>query len=251
MDATSDRVFVDAHCHVDLFKNPIEIARACQSARIHTIAVTNAPSVYFYTEQLASKNDFLHPAIGLHPELCRSHHQEIAALLEMIPKVRCVGEVGLDYVEQDRDIRTQQRAVLTNIVQKCAEVGGKLLSVHSRRAASDTIAIIGNEFPGHVVMHWFSGSAREARRAIDNGYYFSVNCAMARSENGRRILKELPPERVITESDAPFLECCGQRDAKQFAHHTLLELSQLWGCSAEDARSKIYENFARIFPKVS
>lgn len=237
--------FVDAHCHIDLFKHPEMFAISCQTTHTHTIAVTNAPSVFFYTEKLALDNEFLYPSVGLHPELCKTHKNEIGALLEIIPRVKCVGEIGLDYVDQDKAVQSIQRDVLKQILEKCADVGGRVLSVHSRRAASDTIAMIGDNFPGHVILHWFSGSDRDARRGIANGYYFSVNCAMARSESGKKILRQLPKERVITESDAPFHGCCSERGQK-YAHHAVSELLNLWNCSYDEAVNTIYNNFKTL-----
>lgn len=237
--------FVDAHCHVDLFQNPVEFALSCQTSNTHTIAVTNAPSVFFYTDKLSKDNDFLYPAIGLHPELCQTHKSEISTLLQMISRVRYVGEVGLDYVEQNAEIQASQRDVFNQILHKCAEVRGRILSVHSRRAASDTISMIGSKFPGRIILHWFSGNIRDLRRGVENGYYFSVNCAMANSDNGKRILKELPMDRVITESDSPFQRCCTGKNRSR-AYHAIHHLSSQWGCSFDEAAATIYNNFKNI-----
>jgi len=69
---------VDAHCHLDLFPDPAALARHVNERRIHTIAVTNAPSVFAHTEHLAAGSAYLHPAIGLHPELVATHGEGAA-----------------------------------------------------------------------------------------------------------------------------------------------------------------------------
>lgn len=240
---------VDAHFHLDLFPDPVRSASARTAAQIYTIAVTNAPSVFFHTEALARKNPVIVPAAGLHPELAHSHGNELASLLLLVSNVRVIGEVGLDYTRSHADELARQREIFAEILSKCSEVGNRVLSVHSRRSSSDVISMIGHRFPGTVILHWFTGTAREAKRAVSMGCFFSVNCAMARSDRGRRILQELPPERVLTESDAPFLQCCPGHDGQPFGQHIVLELSRLWGQSVDDVYKRIFENFETIFPE--
>src|SRR5262245_6996076 len=99
---------VDTHCHVDLFPNPADVIARAESAGICTIAVTNAPRVFAHTQALASKSQFVRAALGLHPELVATHGQELDRLLELLPQTRFVGEVGLDFVTTDQDVRRRQ-----------------------------------------------------------------------------------------------------------------------------------------------
>jgi TatD DNase family protein len=145
-----------------------------------------------------------------------------------LKRVHFVGEVGLDYSIPDSAARARQRAIFSKILECCAAHGGKTITVHSRRAAADTVAAIGDGFPGRVVMHWYSGPLRELQRAIQYGLFFSVNPAMIRSESGRRLVAAMPMERVITESDGPFVHN-GRRPADPASTPTVLNfLSELW-----------------------
>ena len=128
----------------------------------------------------------------------------------MLDQTRFVGEIGLDYVTSDPANRSAQKEVFSQIVERCAAYGDKVLSVHSRRSAADVISVIGDRFPGSVILHWFSGSRRELERAIEFGFYFSVGPAMVRSKNGLALLSAMPRERVLTETDGPFVQTDGR-----------------------------------------
>src|SRR4030095_3061057 len=193
-------VLVDAHCHLDLYREPRAIAGEIEESRIHTIAVTNAPSVFFHTRNLARGKMYLHAAVGLHPELVHSHGHELSQLLDAITTNTFVGEVGLDYQTSDPIIRAQQKKVLGAVLDRCAELRGKILTLHSRRAATDVIAAIGQKFPCPATLHWFSGSKKDLRRAVCNGLYFSVNPAMVRSKTGTALIDEMPRDRILTET---------------------------------------------------
>jgi TatD DNase family protein len=243
-EQTKTAKFGDAHCHFDLFNDPPDFARKRASAKVLTVAVTNAPSVFFYTEKFAAQSDFIIPAVGLHPELARTHSEELDLLLELIDRVAVVGEVGLDFTEQDSSIRAVQKRIFLSVLSRCAETGERTLSVHSRRASAETISIIGPNFNCAVVMHWFSGSLRDLKQAISNGYYFSVNCAMSRSERGRRLLAEIPLERIIMETDAPFVDCCSIIAP---GAHVIKELSLIWSKTNEEVAQVLLSNFCDVF----
>lgn len=167
--------YVDAHCHLDLFPDPVALLRRIDERRVHTIAVTNAPSVFAHTERLALGSRYLRAAAGLHPELVATHGGELDQLWPCLERTRYVGEVGLDYSTNDAALRTRQRAVFDKILERCAALRDKTITVHSRRASSDTIDAIGERYPGKVILHWFTGTRREVERAARLGLYFSIN----------------------------------------------------------------------------
>ena len=197
-DQSSSAVpLVDAHFHLDLFPDPAAMARGIEAARIHTIAVTNAPSVFFHTRALAEGCRFLHPAVGLHPELVAARAGEIESMWPLLQETRFVGEVGLDYVTKDETQRRLQRIVFARILERCAFLGNKVITVHSRRSAKDVIAAVGNAFRGKVILHWFSGTPAELDKAVAQGLYFSVNPAMTLSRSGQALIQRIPRERML------------------------------------------------------
>jgi TatD DNase family protein len=245
-DELTESPLVDAHCHIDLFPTPDKIVAAIERRRVHTIAVTNAPFVFRHTQELAKRSRFVHSALGLHPELIASHGDQLEQLIALLGETSFIGEVGLDYVTNDRALRQRQMAVFSRILQECASRGRKIITVHSRRSARDVIAAIGPNFPGRVILHWFSGTIAEAKTAIANGLWFSVNIAMSQSANGIGILRELPSDRVLTETDGPFVKQSGEAQTPPDVAAVLPVLASTWNVSQVEARAIVAQNFQRL-----
>lgn len=235
----------DAHFHLDLFEDAVAVATEAQRAGVLTIAVTTAPAFYARCVQLASGNDLVRVAAGLHPELVAERAGELPALLELIGATRWIGEVGLDFTDARADVRSRQVAVFSSIVSRCAEIGGRVVSVHSRRAARETIDIIGAGFPGTIILHWYSGPAGLVDRAVGNGCYFSVNLPMLTSESGRRIIQRIPRERVLTETDGPFTRTGNQKAQPGDVIHACDALARLWKMQPDAVRRVLVENVGK------
>lgn len=238
--------FVDAHCHVDLYESPESIASIIESRRVHTIAVTNAPCVFEFTRTLAVGSRFLYPAVGLHPELVADHASQLDLLRKLIPVTRFIGEVGLDYLAEDPDVRRKQRDVFQHVLDDCAAVGSRVLTVHARRSSADVISMVGSSFPGKVILHWFSGTQTELRRAINNGLYFSINGAMLQSKSGQGLIAAIPNDRLLTETDGPFTKDGNRRATPESVISTTRRLSEIWAVSAEDAAKTVVDNFRAV-----
>lgn len=237
---------VDAHCHIDLYDDPAAVVREAEALGIRTIAVTNAPSVYHFTRQITERLQYVRPAAGLHPELVHSHGHELPLLLPLLEETRYVGEVGLDYVTTDDTIRARQREVFSTVVERCAALGGKVLTIHSRRAAADVIAIVGSNFPGKPILHWFSGTVKQLEAAAAAGFFFSVNTSMLSSKSGDALVRAMPVDRVLTETDGPFVRL-GQRPSTPPDTALAVEaLAAVWSISRTEAKQRIVDNLRSV-----
>jgi TatD DNase family protein len=196
----------DTHCHLDLYPDYDGVIDEIERARIYTVAVTNAPSVFRRSSQIAEGTRFVRTAIGLHPELVGQRYGELGLFAELLGETKYVGEVGLDFVSQDRRDRDLQKKAFGAILQRCADLGDKFITVHSRRAAADVVDMVGSSYPGTVVLHWFSGSSKVLERALEYGLLFSVNPAMLTSAKGRQLVAKIPLDRLLTETDGPFVK---------------------------------------------
>lgn len=241
-----DIELVDAHCHLDLFPEPKAVAASALSRRVHTIAVTNAPSVFSFTQGLAIANSSVYPAIGLHPELVESHGQELSLFWPHLNATQFVGEIGLDYVKGSEEIRARQRRVFETIVRRCSEIGGKVMSIHSRRSVADVIAIVGGSFSGTAILHWFSGSSREVARATEHGFWFSVNPAMVASARGRALIADMPRDRILTETDGPFVLVEDRPATPPDVAVAVQGLAEIWNAPMEEVASVVLKNFRRL-----
>jgi len=121
-----------------------------------------------------------------------------------------VGEIGLDGDPQFRRHGDVQVAVFEHILIKCRDAGGRIISIHSRRASGRVLDYI-EKFPGAgiLVLHWFSGSLRDLDRAIKLACWFSVGPAMLASKNGRTLAARMPRDRILMEFDGPFAQLNG------------------------------------------
>ena len=235
---------IDTHCHVDLHPDPAAIVAELEQQQIYTIAVTNTPSVFPHMEAFTKGSKYVRAAVGLHPQLAAQRHRELSQMWEYLHQTRYVGEIGLDYVTKDEENRKKQRQVFDQILTHCADHGDKILTVHSRRAAKDVISAIGDDFVGRVVLHWYSGSLRELNRAIEYGLYFSINAAMLKSKSGQRIVDRIPKDKLLIETDAPFISR-HEASAKQTLA-TIQLLSIHWGLSTTAVRQIVYDNFRHL-----
>jgi len=85
--------YQDTHFHLDLMPNPIEIVKQIEKSEVYTIAVTNSPEVFFYTENITKVTRYIRPALGLHPELVGQRFKEIKKFIELIKRTKYIGEI--------------------------------------------------------------------------------------------------------------------------------------------------------------
>ena len=201
---------VDFHCHLDLFPDLDQIVRECEDRRVYTLAVTTTPRAWVRNRDAAATTKHVRAALGIHPQLVATHGNEIELWEKLLPETRYVGEVGLDASPAHFKSLHQQREVFRRVLEACSALGERILSVHSVRAATSVLDMIEAHLqPGRskVVLHWFSGSKAEARRAVEMGCWFSVNAPMLRNERTASIVASvIPLDRILTETDGPFAE---------------------------------------------
>lgn len=204
---------VDFHCHLDLYPDLESAVKEAEEACVYTLAVTTTPKAWPRNFEISRLTRHVRAGLGLHPQLVAERHTEIALWETYLPQTRYVGEVGLDAGPQYYRSFDLQKQVFEHILKRCAKAGGKILSIHSVRAATPVLDLIETCLPpahGHVVLHWFTGSKAEARRATELGCYFSVNAAMMTKEKGRDLVATLPLEHLLTETDGPFTQIDGR-----------------------------------------
>jgi TatD DNase family protein len=178
---------------------------------------------------------------------------EIALWETYLPEARYVGEVGLDASPRYYGSFDRQRKVFARVLQVCAESGDKVLTVHSLRAATQVLAMIEAHLPperGRVVLHWFTGSGSEARRAVELGCYFSVNAEMGHTPHGRALLRKLPLDRLLTETDGPFTRIEGRAARPADAQAALEALAQARGTGVEIIAAAVWANLSALLHTV-
>lgn len=225
MTGTSKLGGVDFHCHLDLFPDHEAAVARAEAAGVYTLTVTTTPLAWPRNQALTRDCRFVRAALGLHPQLAAEREAELALWEKFLPETRYVGEVGLDAGPRFYRSLDAQRRVFRAVLERCAQTGGKILSVHSVRSATAVLDMIEEHLPpsrGKVVLHWFTGTKAEARRAAAMGCFFSINREMTTSERGSALIADLPSDRLLTETDGPFTQI-HSRPAEPFDVHEAIE----------------------------
>jgi TatD DNase family protein len=241
---------VDFHCHLDLYPDYEKIIQESERLRVYTLAVTTTPRAWKRNQLLTTGLTYVRPALGLHPQLIGDGTPAELRLWEsLLSQTKYVGEVGIDAGPIYRESLDEQKRVFERILMLCANEGNKVLSIHAVRATNTVLDMIEALLPpdrGVVVLHWFTGTPAQARRAVKLGCYFSINISMLRSKNGQNIIKQLPIDRILTETDGPFTNVDSNPCKPKDVIRTVEILSGLLEASPDSLRCNILANLKKV-----
>ncbi len=238
---------IDFHCHIDLYADPAAVLAEAEARGVYVLAVTTTPKAWKGNRKIIGELKRIRSGLGLHPELIAERHSEVALWEHFLSETKYVGEVGLDGSPAYKQSWELQRQTLARILKACANAGGKVISLHSRRAAGAVLdALEAEPGAGTPILHWFSGSKRDLERAIRLGCWFSVGPAMLRSEAGRILTAAMPKDRMLTETDAPFAQADGRPLMPWDVVRAYPFLSEIWECSEEEVSHQLLSNLRRL-----
>lgn len=254
----------DSHCHLDFpdfegrLEETIAKARAAGVSRMVTICtrLRNEPAVRAIAEAHAP----IFYAAGTHP--MSASQEPLATVDELIslanhPKLVGIGETGLDYHYTAESADIQKTSLRVHI--EAARETKLPLIIHARDADEDMAQILTEEYtkgPYDCVMHCFSSSAELARAALDLGFYLSMSgiTAFPKSEDLRAIFAAAPIDRILVETDAPYLApppYRGKRNQPAYAAHTARRAAESFEMDYAAFAAQTQENFDRLFSKVA
>ncbi|MEA2951689.1 MAG: TatD DNase family protein [Alphaproteobacteria bacterium] len=256
-------MLVDSHCHLDFPDFATELEAVVARAEAVGIAriVTISTRVRRHAEVLAIAERFadVYCSVGTHPH---NAHEELDIGADELaerarhPKVVAIGEAGLDYHYDYSPRAAQEQGFRVHIA--AARETGLPLVIHSREADDDMARIMKEEtgkgaFP--AILHCFTGSRELAFAAIDLGLYISFTGILTfkNSQGLRDIARDLPADRILVETDAPYLAPGphrGKRNEPAFVVETATILAAARGVSFEEIARQTTENFFRLFSKV-
>ncbi|MBE6918325.1 MAG: TatD family deoxyribonuclease [Ruminococcaceae bacterium] len=203
---------------------------------------------------MAEQYPHMYAAVGIHPENCHdfvpAHIDELRELARH-PKVVAIGEIGLDYYWDTNPPKEFQQEVLRAQMALAQELQLPVI-IHDRDAHADTLAIV-KEFPEVTgVFHCYSGSVEDARTLVKMGWMLSFNGA-ATFKNARKapeVIAEVPLERLMIETDAPYLAPVphrGKRNDSSLVHLVAEKIAQIKGLTAEEVEKATWDNGKRFF----
>ena len=256
-------MLVDSHCHLDFpdfAGERADIVRRAHEAGIG-LMVTISTRVRRFPEILAIAEEFetVYCSVGTHPHNAAEETDVTADELIRLsrhPKVVAIGEAGLDY-HYDKSPRDLQAAGLRTHIAAARETGLPLV-IHARNADADMEAILRDEtgkgaFP--FILHCFSSGADLARTGVELGGYVSFSGILTFKNSGelRAIAANVPHDRLLVETDAPYLAPVphrGKRNEPAFVAHTARVLAETTGIGADEISRITTANFFRLFSKI-
>ena len=238
---------VDMHCHLDLYPDPHAQVERIALQKAYVLSVTTTPKAWRGTAKLAQGHSRIKTALGLHPHLAGDRKSELKLFDELLPETRYVGEVGLDGGKEYALTWRDQIGVFDHVLASCTQAGGRILTLHSRNAATAVLDAL-EHHPGYgvAVLHWFSGTARELQRAVDMGCWFSVGYAMLKGKKGRDLTARMPMHRVLTETDGPIATVRNHPLQPAECAAALEVLAELWMVDSRQASERVVESFRRL-----
>ncbi len=256
-------LLVDSHCHLDfnvLQENIEGVLERCHDAGVDLmVTISTRVREFDKIRVIAEAHDNVYCTIGTHPH---NADEEIDISVEEIiaiskhPKVVGIGEAGLDYHYDNSTPAAQAQGFRTHI--DAARQTGLPLIIHAREADQDTAEILTEEtgegaFP--FVLHCFTAGRQLAMTGVELGGYvsFSGVITFKSAEELRAIAKDLPDDRILIETDAPYLAPVpmrGRPNEPSYVRHTAQCLAEVRGLSFDQLAARTSENFFRLFTKV-
>lgn len=156
---------------------------------------------------------------------------------------------GLDGSPSQKDTFDLQKQVFEKILLLVSNENSKILTIHSRNAAQETITLLAKYLSKSnckVILHWYSGSISDMKIAVDNDFYFSINHKMASSAKGQEIIRNIPDRLLLTETDAPFTFSSVIRTRLQSLNSTIKTVAYQKNTGVEDIKLLFYRNFETL-----
>jgi len=274
---------IDSHAHLDFYNEDREaVLRNAYAAGVHTIlaiGIGEGPGEMHLALDLANEPPSLerpkiYASAGIHPqEAAKATPEALARLAALVADAKCIaiGEIGLDYYHVENPLPpVQKEAFIAQM--RIAAIARKPILIHCRTselatpqakakfgtadAWEDLLDLIAEHWTPHGlggIMHCFSGTPEQGRRSVEAGFYlsFAGNLTYPKAQAIRDAALEAPVDRILVETDAPFLAPIplrGQRNEPAYVVHTAAALAELRGISPDAIAELTTENFYRLFP---
>jgi TatD DNase family protein len=255
-------MFIDSHCHLsfpelrDRLPDILSDMRAAQVEQ--AICICTQMEEFEGVHALAIEHPQLWATVGVHPDTEDMREPDVAELVRLaaLPKVVAIGETGLDYYRLNGrsidDMEWQRERFRTHI--RAARQAGKPLVVHTRSSAADTLRVLdeeGGERAGGV-FHCFTETADVALAAVERGYYISFSgiVSFKNAQDLRDLVKLLPLDRVLIETDSPYLAPMpfrGKTNSPAYVPHVAKAVADAVGLPVAELAAVTTANTRRLF----
>ena len=249
---------VDSHCHLNFepLNNTLEdvLRHARDNGVGHMLCVSVTLETFPEIRTMAHAHPHIFASVGVHPNEREGQEPTVDELVELAKddRVVAIGETGLDYFRSQGDMGWQQERFRRHI--RAAKQCGRPLIIHTRDAAADTLRIMREEDAAGIggVMHCFTESLQVAREALDLNFYISFSgiVTFRNAEALREVAKIVPLDRLLIETDAPYLAPMpfrGKTNEPAYVRHVAEHIAKLRGESFESIAATTTANFMTLF----
>jgi len=260
---------IDVHCHINhaLFKDDIdEVIKRAKKVGVTRILLSgvNPEANKEVLEICAKYPDILRASLGIYPidalgltpdEVGLPYHKgkinlekEFKFFEENLDKITLIGEIGMDFHWADKEKTYKDQAKNFRKIIRFAIKVNKPIVIHSRKAERECLEILEqenkNEIP--VIQHCFSGRKALIKKGVELGHYFSIPANIKKSQQFETLVKLVPIDQLLTETDSPWLSPYDKRNEPAFVIESIKKIAEIKGITEEEAAKKVWENYQRI-----
>lgn len=245
---------IDVHCHLeqeDYSKYRDEVIEKCRRELKAVVTCSANPKDFGLTMDITEKfRGFVFATVSIHPihikEISEKNKREFFELIKINKeKIVGIGETGLDFKIEEDEFREKQKDLFVEHIGLSRELGLPLV-IHGRLAFKETIDILEENNAKNVLMHFFT--ARELLdRIIKNGWHISVNTTLLTSKKIKKIVRDMPIERILTETDAPWLDPHGKTNTPLNVRLVIEKIAEIKKMEFDEADKITTENAIKFF----
>ncbi len=251
-------MFVDSHCHLEMesFDDDLEqvIQKSVDEGLEYILTVGTEESYFGKVRELIDRYPFIYGAIGIHPHNAKDFDDRVERIIRETakhPRIVGYGEVGLDFFKNHSPRNIQEKVFVSQLA--LAQELGLPIIVHSRDARQETLDILKNEYrSGYGVIHCYSYDLATAKMFLDMGFFISIpgTVTYKTAAGLREVVRYIPPERLLAETDAPFLSPVphrGKRNVPYYVKITIDTMARERGMDTQALATVMRDNFVRLF----
>jgi TatD DNase family protein len=246
-------VLVDVHAHLHSVEDLEKTLSEAYQAGVRKIMAVSW-DIESYEKVRAVKSDLvkIYPALGIHPWNATPGLNELEKALEKLKNARFVGEIGLDHVySKDPKEHAAQLKIFTAFLEACKGTE-KVLNIHSAGAEEQVLAMLQTYEIKHVNMHWFDAAEQRkplklVPKLVDLEYYFSITPLVTTSDNVQELVRMVPLERLLTETDThPLVKYGGVPSAPKMVRIAVEGIANVKNRPVGEVENAIAQNFTRL-----
>jgi len=242
-------MLIDAHCHLDRYKENLGYAlEQIKQHRIFTISNSmNLPS-YKQNVKIAATSDFVLPIFGIHPWNASEYVGCLRDLDWAISESPIIGEIGLDYYFVNETSRYDDQRKVFEYLLRAVSRQKKIVIVHTKGAESETFQLLKQHNIERVIIHWYSGPWHILKAMVEHGFYFTIGVEVLFSQHIQDIVRYLPAELMLTETDNPggSESITGTIGTPLLIKDVIGKLAEIRGASDQIIMTTVQNNLIRV-----